>query len=333
MVLELTLLSRLNLSDSCEGSWENFPVLTSSIDVAVAALRRGDLVAIPTETVYGLAANASSLDAVRRIYVAKGRPSSHPVIVHIAGVEELIHWATSIPVWARSLAEAFWPGPLTLILPRAAGVGDWVTGGQANVGLRVPGHQIALEILKRSGLGLAAPSANRFGAVSPTTSSAVFEDLGPFLEIGRDLIFEGGDCAVGLESTIVDATSTHPSILRVGAITREEIEEITGLRVFESENKIRSPGILASHYSPRAKVHLAVVGSAGGFIGLAEIATPAGLVRLASPADVFEYAQILYESLRRADALGLDQVVAIAPEGGGLAAAIRDRLQRAAASP
>lgn len=332
MVLELTLLSRLNLSDSCEGSWEDFPVLTSSIDLAVAALRRGDLVAIPTETVYGLAADASSLDAVRRIYVAKGRPSNHPVIVHIADVEELIHWSTSIPDWARSLAEAFWPGPLTLILPRAAGVGNWVTGGQANVGLRVPGHQIALEILKRSGLGLAAPSANRFGAVSPTTSSAVIEDLGPFLEIGRDLIFEGGDCAVGLESTIVDATSNQPSILRLGVITREQIEEITGLRVLESENKIRSPGILASHYSPRAIVHLAVVGSEGGFIGLAEIATPAGLVRLASPADVFEYAQILYESLRRADALGLDQVVAISPEGGGLAAAIRDRLQRAAAS-
>ena len=332
MVLELTLLSRLNLSDSCEGSWEDFPVLTSSIDAAVAALRRGNLVAIPTETVYGLAADASSLDAVRRIYIAKGRPSNHPVIVHIAGVDELVHWATAVPDWARSLADVVWPGPLTLILPRAVGVGDWVTGGQANVGLRVPGHQIALEILKQSGLGLAAPSANRFGAVSPTSASAVFEDLGPFLEVGRDLIFEGGDCAVGLESTIVDATSNQPSILRLGVITREQIEEITGLEVVESENKIRSPGSLATHYSPRAKVHLAIVGSTGGFIGLAEIATPAGLIRLAAPADVAEYAHILYESLRRADALGLDQVVAIAPEGGGLAAAIRDRLQRAAAS-
>ena len=307
-------------------------MLTSSIDLAVAALLRGDLVAIPTETVYGLAADASSRNAVSRIYVAKGRPTNHPVIVHIAGVSEVHHWATSIPDWARSLADVLWPGPLTLILPRATGVGDWVTGGQTNVGLRVPGHPIALEILKQSGLGLAAPSANRFGAVSPTSSSAVIEDLGPFLELDRDLVFDGGDCSVGVESTIVDATTTRPSILRIGAITSEQIEEITGLEVVESENLIRSPGNLATHYSPRARVRLEVVGSAGGFIGLAEIPTPVGFIRLAAPADVYEYAHILYESLRRADAFGLDQVVAIAPEGGGLAAAVRDRLQRASAS-
>lgn len=307
-------------------------MITRSIEAAVAALTRGDLVAIPTETVYGLAADASWQLAVERLYGVKGRPLSHPVIVHIAGVAELDRWAESVPDWARALADALWPGPLTLVLPRASGVGDWVTGGQASVGLRVPAHAIALEILKRSGLGLAAPSANRFGAVSPTNAAAVLEDLGPYLETGRDLIFDGGDCAVGLESTIVDATSWEPSILRLGAVTREAIEAITGLAVVEGRNEIRSPGNLASHYSPRAKVHLAVVGSAEGFIGLADIATPAGLVRLAAPVDVSEYAHLLYEALRRADALGLNQVVAIAPEGGGLAAAIRDRLQRAAAS-
>ncbi len=306
-------------------------MITHSIDVAVAALLRGDLVAIPTETVYGLAADATSPLAVGRIYEVKGRPLTHPVIVHISGIEEIDRWAASVPPWAYSLAEEFWPGPLTLILPRVEGVGDWVTGGQETVGLRVPGHAIALEIIRESGLGLAAPSANRFGAVSPTSATAVLEDLGPYLEVGRDFIFDGGNCVVGLESTIVDATSAHPSILRLGAITREAIEEITELIVV-ARSEIRAPGTLAAHYSPLAKVHLELVDGADSFIGLADLETPVGLIRLASPENTSEYARVLYEALRRADELGLHDVVALGPEGGGLAEAIRDRLKRAATS-
>lgn len=307
-------------------------MITRSIETAVSALIRGDLVAIPTETVYGLAADARSQHAVERIYQVKGRPLTHPVIVHIEGVAQLENWAVAIPSWAYSLAEKFWPGPLTLILPRAQGVGDWVTGGQETVGLRVPNHPIALEIIRESRLGLAAPSANRFGAVSPTNATAVLEDLGPYLEFGRDFIFDGGECLVGVESTIVDATSAQPSILRLGAVTREEIEEVTGLTVVDSTSGIRAPGTLAAHYSPHANVHLESVENADGFIGLAEIATPVGLVRLAAPENIAEYAQVLYQALRRADALGLHDVVAVPPEGTGLAEAIRDRLKRAASS-
>jgi L-threonylcarbamoyladenylate synthase len=307
-------------------------MITKSITDALAALLRGDLVAIPTETVYGLAGDATSQLAVERIYEAKGRPRNHPVIVHISGADQIERWAVDVPSWAYLLAATFWPGPLTLILPRAKGVGNWVTGGQDTVGLRVPNHAAALEIIRKSGLGLAAPSANRFGAVSPTNVAAVFEELGPYLRPGRDLIFDGGDCAVGLESTIVDATSSQPSILRLGAITAEQIEEVTGLSIIEGRSEVRAPGTLATHYSPRATVHLHSVDGADGLIALAAVPTPSGLVRLAAPADVLQYAQELYEALRRADALGLHNVVAIAPDGAGLAAAIRDRLERAATS-
>jgi L-threonylcarbamoyladenylate synthase len=318
------------LANLCESSWEDFIVITRSIDDCVKTLMRGDLVAIPTETVYGLAADAVSQQAVRRIYEVKGRPLNHPVIVHISGVDQIEHWATSTPSWAYSLAEKFWPGPLTLILPRSKKVGDWITGGQETVGLRVPNHPAALEIITKCGLGLAAPSANRFGAVSPTTAVAVLEDLGLNLLPGRDLIFDGGECAVGLESTIVDATARQPSILRLGAVTSRQIEEATGLTVVAGRNDIRAPGTLANHYSPRARVHLDFVEGADGFIALSDIATPSGLVRLSSPRDIFEFAQGLYEALRRADALGLHDVVALAPVGEGIAAAIRDRLERAA---
>jgi L-threonylcarbamoyladenylate synthase len=307
-------------------------MITHSVEDAVVTLRRGDLVAIPTETVYGLAADASSQLAVERIYEVKGRPLNHPVIVHISSAAEIGRWAVDVPSWAYLLAETFWPGPLTLILPRAKGVGDWITGGQESVGLRVPNHPVALEIIRKSGLGLAAPSANRFGAVSPTNAAAVLEDLGPYLIPGRDLIFDGGDCAVGLESTIVDATSAQPSILRLGAVTAAQVEEVTGLALIQGKSDIRAAGTLETHYSPRAIVHLDLVEGADGFIALSEIATPNGLIRLFAPANISEYAQGLYEALRRADALGLHDVVALAPEGVGLAAAIRDRLKRAAAS-
>jgi len=307
-------------------------VISHSIEEAVAVLKRGDLVAIPTETVYGLAADASSESAVTRIYEVKGRPLDHPVIVHISGAQSLGKWAASAPSWAHLLIEAYWPGPLTLVLPRAKGVGDWITGGQETIGLRSPNHLIALEVIRQSGLGIAAPSANRFGGVSPTSAQAVLEDLGPYLTPSRDLILDGGQCKVGVESTIVDATSAQPRILRLGAITREDIEAITDLQVVDGGAEIRAPGTLASHYSPRAKVHLQMVSDAQGFIALSEIPTPEGLIRLATPGDVFEYAHVLYEALRRADALGLASIVAVAPEGDGIAAAIHDRLQRAAAS-
>ncbi len=307
-------------------------MISHSIEEAIVVLKRGDLVAIPTETVYGLAADASSESAVARIYEVKGRPLDHPVIVHISGAEYLGNWAASAPSWAQLLIEAYWPGPLTLVLPRAKGVGDWVTGGQETVGLRFPNHPIALEVIRQSGLGIAAPSANRFGGVSPTSAQAVLEDLGPYLTPGRDLILDGGPCKVGVESTIVDATSVQPRILRLGAITRDDIEAITDLRVVDEGAKVRAPGTLASHYSPLAKVHLQVVDGAQGFIALSQVPTPEGLIRLAAPGDVSEYAHVLYAALRSADALGLASIVAVAPEGDGLAAAIHDRLQRAAAS-
>ncbi|HUW78253.1 MAG TPA: L-threonylcarbamoyladenylate synthase [Candidatus Nanopelagicaceae bacterium] len=307
-------------------------MITRSIEEAAVALRSGHLVAIPTETVYGLAADASSQSAVERIYTVKGRPLNHPVIVHISGVDEIRRWALTVPPWARALAETFWPGPLTLILPRSSEVGDWITGGQDNVGLRVPNHLLTLEIISRSGLGLAAPSANRYGAVSPTNAAAVLEDLGPYLDATNDLIFDGGNCVVGLESTIVDATSSRPRILRLGAVTAAQIEEITDLTIEYGTGGIRAPGTLENHYSPQASVHLQLVDSADSFIALAEVPTPSGLTRLAEPADVVEFAQVLYEALRKADALGLQNVVVLAPTGNGLAAAIRDRLKRAAAS-
>lgn len=307
----------------------------TSVDIARAAhaLKQGWLVAFPTETVYGLGADAENPEAVARIYRAKGRPADHPLIVHISTAELLDQWANEVPDYARTLARDFWPGPMTLILSRSSRAGDFVTGGQDTVGLRVPNNEIARELLAEfvhlGGFGVAAPSANRFGKVSPTTAAAVREELNDFLD-SSDIVLEGEQSEVGIESTIIDCTAEAPRILRPGAITQEMIEGSTGLRVKDADTTIRVSGSLDSHYAPRAKVVLNEQPLPGdGLIALSSVATEEGVVRLAAPETSADYARQLYAALRKADELGLARVVAITPEGDDIALAIVDRLQRA----
>ena len=305
---------------------------------AAGVLLAGGLVAFPTETVYGLGADASNADAVARIYSVKGRPADHPLIVHVATMDGLGDWARDVPEYAISLARDFWPGPMTLVVPRSELVGDFVTGGQDTVGVRVPNHPVALGLLeafvKAGGRGIAAPSANRFGNVSPTTAQAVVAELGDYLVDG-DQILDGGACDVGVESTIIDCTGDTPKILRPGAITVEMIEQSTGLNVVESVEapEIRVSGSLDSHYAPAATVVLDQSPVAGqGFIAMADVVAVVGVVRLAAPATHEEFAQVLYAALRAADEQGLVTVVVQQPQGDGIAIAIRDRLMRAAHS-
>ncbi len=310
---------------------------TDTLVDAAAALKSGALVAFPTETVYGLGADAQNPDAVARIYTVKGRPADHPLIVHIDSMDRMGNWAADVPAYAIALARDYWPGPMTLVLKRSDIAKDFITGGQETVGVRVPAHPLALGLLKAfheaGGLGIAAPSANRFGAVSPTTADAVQEELESYMT-DTDLILDGGPSLVGVESTIIDCTGDAPRILRLGAITQEMIEETTGLVVMDAtsaQSDIRVSGSLESHYSPKAKVILDVVAVAGdGLIAPDQIPTPSGVIRLMAPSTKEQYARDLYRALRLADQKGLEVVVALQPGGDGLAAAIRDRLQRAA---
>ena len=302
---------------------------------AAAALKAGRLVAFPTETVYGLGADATNKDAVARIYEVKGRPADHPLIVHLADAQDIADWSDEIPDYAIDLARSFWPGPMTLILKRSDLAKDFITGGQATVGLRVPDHTLALAFLnefkKIGGKGVAAPSANRFGHVSPTTSQAVVEELSKYLD-GDDLILDGGPSQVGVESTIIDCTGDAPRILRPGAITVEMIEAVTGVKVVNRDDVIRVSGSLEHHYAPSAQVVLDGHPRPGdGLIALNTFPTPEGVIRLASPTNNEDFARQLYEALREADAQGIDQVIVIQPEGEGIAIAIRDRLKRASA--
>ena len=303
---------------------------------AASVLMAGGLVAFPTETVYGLGADASNAAAVARIYSVKGRPADHPLIVHVATMDGLGDWARDVPEYAISLARDFWPGPMTLVLLRSSLAGDFVTGGQDTVGVRVPSHPVALGLLeafvRAGGKGVAAPSANRFGNVSPTSAQAVATELGDYLADG-DQILDGGACDVGVESTILDCTGDTPKILRPGAITVEMIEQSTGLKVVASveEPEIRVSGSLESHYAPAATVVLDQSPTAGqGFIAMADVVATEGVVRLAAPRTHEEFAQVLYAALRAADEQGLATVVVQQPVGDGIAIAIRDRLKRAA---
>ena len=302
---------------------------------AAKRLIAGDLVAFPTETVYGLGADASNSAAVARIYSVKGRPNDHPLIVHIASMDRMGDWASEVPEYAIALARNFWPGPMTLVLKRSELAGDFVTGGQDTVGVRVPDHVVALALLeafeKAGGKGVAAPSANRFGHVSPTTAAAVVEELADCLS-KDDLVLDGGACAVGVESTIIDCTGLLPRVLRPGAISTAMIEEVTGLTAvsIDGVDEIRVSGSLENHYAPAAKVLLCEVPIAGqGFIAHKNIETPSGVIRLASPGNDEEFAQILYSALREADAQGLLEVVVVQPIGIGIGVAIRDRLEKA----
>jgi L-threonylcarbamoyladenylate synthase len=310
--------------------------------VAAQALKDGTLVAFPTETVYGLGADATNAAAVARIYEVKGRPSDHPLIVHIADLKYLDQWISDIPEYGITLARNFWPGPMTLILRRSELARDFITGGQDTVGIRIPADSLALGLLdvfhKLGGAGIAAPSANRFGQVSPTTAEAVQQELGSYL-LDTDLVLDGGPSVVGVESTIIDCTGQLPRILRPGAITIEMIEEVSGLKVSDSTEKksdvfqqedIRVSGSLETHYAPKAKVFLDQQPLDGsGFIALEIVDTPDGVIRLAAPKTVEEFARVIYSALRAGDQQGLDSIFIAQPTGDGLAIAVRDRLSRA----
>lgn len=296
----------------------------TSIDDALAVLRRGGLVGIPTETVYGLAADARNEQAVRRIFSTKGRPADHPLIVHIADAALVGQWACDLPPAAAILAGACWPGPLTLLLRRRPDVLDAVTGGRETVGVRVPAHPLTGELLARFGGGLAAPSANLFGQVSPTTAAHVAHDLGDLV----DYVLDGGACPIGVESTIVDCTTAPPQILRPGGISVEQIVALLGEGTATSAGAARAPGMLPAHYAPRAKVVLAESG-----VEAAELAGGGHHVLIVDrTGDLVEYARELYSDLRRADELGVSTIIAVLPPAAGLGHAIRDRLAKAAAA-
>ena len=309
---------------------------TDTVKEAAQSIAAGHLVAFPTETVYGLGADATNESAIAKIYKAKGRPADHPLIVHIASIDAMGDWAEDISEYAINLARDFWPGPMTLVFNRSELAKDFITGHQNTVGLRVPNQPIALALLKEfeklGGKGIAAPSANRFGAVSPTTAQAVIDELENYLDQANDVILDGGPCQVGVESTIIDCTTDTPQILRLGAITKEMIAQSTGLLVVDEVlSDIRVSGSLESHYSPSAHVLLDTQPQSGeGFIAMDSIETPPGAIRLAAPSSIEGFAREIYSALRYADAQGLTKVCVIQPQGEGLAAAIRDRLKRAA---
>ena len=310
----------------------------STLKEAAKSLKQGNLVAFPTETVYGLGADATNKDAVARIYDVKGRPTGHPLIVHISSINNLDKWAQQIPEYAITLARTFWPCPITLILPRTELAKDFITGGQDNVGIRVPSHPLALSLLKEfeslGGLGIAAPSANRFGRVSPTSAQAVQEELSEYLT-PDDLILDGGPCQIGIESTIIDCTKQTPQILRPGGVTQEQIAELINLELDKksstNSDDVKAPGLLESHYSPKAKVFLSGTPQPGdGFLALSSIATPTGAIRLATPVSDEDYARQLYSAFRLADSKKIERIFAVPLENEGIAVAINNRLSKAA---
>ena len=307
-----------------------------ALQLAATTLLQGNLVAFPTETVYGLGADALNKQAVARIYETKGRPSDHPLIVHLHSLQVMGQWVEDVPEFAIALARDFWPGPMTLIFKGSTLAQDFITGGQDTVGIRIPNHVVALSLLEAfhnlGGRGVAAPSANRFGHVSPTTAQAVSDELSEYLK-AEDQILDGGACAVGVESTIIDCTGSAPRILRPGGITVEMIKESTGMTLLtptDTKEEIRVSGSLEKHYAPAAQVILDVTPTTGqGLIALKELVTPEGVIRLAAPTNTDEFARDLYAALRKADEMGLAEVVVEQPQGEGIAIAIRDRLERA----
>jgi L-threonylcarbamoyladenylate synthase len=306
-------------------------LVTKDTERVAACIAAGGLAVVPTETVYGLAADAEQPAAVARIFAVKGRPPSHPLIVHIASATDLGRWVTEVPPAAAVLADTCWPGPLTLLLRRSRRVDDVVTGGRDTVGVRVPAHPATLDVLARIGGGIAAPSANRYGAVSPTTVGHVIDELGDLLDPVTDVILDGGPSPVGVESTIVDCTAEPPQILRPGGIPTETVAELLGTELAPASGPSRAAGMVASHYAPHARIHLvdrpADAAAAAARLGAAGID-----VRVVDgTADLVRYARSLYAELRDADADGCTDVIAVLPPPIGLGHAIRDRLQKAAA--
>lgn len=321
----------------------NRGVAPADIERAAATIRRGGLVAFPTETVYGLGADATNDAAVRRVFDVKGRPADHPLIVHLADAAELDRWADRPDDRARALAAAFWPGPLTIILRRGARLSPAVTGGRDTVGLRVPDHEVARALLEESGTVIAAPSANRFGRVSPTSAEDVRRDLADDV----DVVLDGGPCSLGVESTIVELVGDEPQILRPGGVPADSIEAVLGVRhIARGVGAPRAPGMLASHYAPGAAVELVGASDVAGRVSelaaagrrvVAVVAadgppvTPSALVTVVRHGGVEELARQLYRHLRDADVAGADVIVVVPPRPEGLGAAVVDRLRKAAA--
>jgi L-threonylcarbamoyladenylate synthase len=315
--------------------------LSPIITQAASILHAGGVVALPTETVYGLGADARNPGAVASIFTIKGRPADHPLIVHLADAKELTEWAQNIPKIAWLLAEAFWPGPLTLVLPRLAGVPEEVTGGLNTIALRVPNHPLTLELLNAFGGGIAAPSANRYGRVSPTSAEDVHEELGNSV----DMVLDGGRCSIGIESTIIDLSTSTPRILRPGQITEQAIENVIGTSIAKASNMpMCYPGSKPSHYAPRARVILSSeddalqqvlewhkMGKRVGLLASYQLSMlPEDVIWLRFSESIEEQAYELYHRLRQADRLNLQVLIAVMPKETGIGHALCDRLRRAA---
>ena len=300
--------------------------LTTDVEYAAHIVRNGGVIGMPTETVYGLAARADRENSVGRIFDIKGRPRNHPLIAHLGPNADPAQWG-HMNTHAESLASQFWPGPLTILVPRTTRVPDWVTGGRDTVGLRVPSHRMTQELLSLVPEAVVAPSANKFGRVSPTTALHVLNDLGNEV----DCVLDGGPCAIGLESTIVECVGKSVTILRPGAVTAAEISRLLDIELVLETGDSRAPGMLLSHYAPLATVHL-VASVENARTVTKDLELEKFKVEILHYDDVYEYALHLYDRLRRADFDGVDHVVAVLPSGQGLSEAIRDRLKKAAAT-
>ncbi len=311
-------------------------MITKDINLAIQTLQKGELVAIPTETVYGLAANALDKTAVAKIYELKKRPIDHPLIVHVHHIEQAKELTTEFPEKALKLAQSFWPGPLTFVLPKSKKVPSLTTGGLQSVAIRCPSHPIAKEVIQKTGFPLAAPSANPFGAISPTTALHVEESFGSL----APLILDGGSSRVGVESTIVGFLDETPTLLRAGGVTLAQIESVIGpIQVAASNAKSIAPGMLEKHYAPRTTLYFIEASESlpelKGKVGVLCLSTPRdaydfkGIEKLSPSGDLREAASNLYSSLRNLDSLSLDSIIAYACPNEGLGLAINDRLRRA----
>jgi len=311
--------------------------LHENIIKAAQALQDGQLVAFPTETVYGLGADATNESAVKRIYEVKKRPTNHPLIVHISSLQKFPMWAPSIPGYVNELAKNFWPGPITFILKRSHLAKNFITGNQELVGVRIPNHPFALQLLlefeKLGGHGVVAPSANMFGSVSPTCALHVLDDIGERLN-REDFILDGGECEIGIESTILLCTEEKIKILRYGNITKSQIENLVNVKI-ENQNAdsiVRASGVLEKHYSPSAKILLDQKPAPGdGLIALSHVPTPEGVTRLAAPRDIREYGQTLYKAMRLGDKKKLSKIIIISPQINESSQPLLDRIKKAAA--
>ena len=302
--------------------------LTSSIDLAIRYLNDDLLIGLPTETVYGLAALASRPKAIAKIFQVKARPTNHPLILHLANYRQLEKWAQDVPSYVQVLCEKFWPGPLTVILQRTTKVCDEITGARETVAIRIPNNQVALTLLKKLDDGLVAPSANRFGKVSPTSAKHVVDDLGDDVS----LVLDGGDCEIGVESTILDCTRSMPQILRSGAITKDVLESVAKISIALSDGESRASGMLEKHYAPNCRVELVETTADAERLSSELVSENQKVQILDFFGDAVSYANQLYARLRQADQSGTDVVIAVMPINAGLGEAIRDRLIKASAA-